>query len=295
MVEPPPTKGRTLRADAWRRLRKNRLAMVGLVWVLLVTVVVVSADLWVPQLFGDPVAIDTQTVAEESLQPPSWEHPFGTDILGRDVLSRTIYGGRASLMVGVFAVMISVVIGLGLGALAGYSGGWWDSLVMRTADIFLAFPYILFAITLLAVFGKGTWNLFLAIGLLAWPSMARVFRSSILSVKENEYVDAGRALGASTSRIVFRHIMPNAMAPIIVLATMSVGGAILAEAGLSFLGFGVQPPDPSWGNMLQDARGYMFNAPWLMLFPGLACVSTVLGFVLLGDGLRDALDVRSKE
>ncbi|MBN1425808.1 ABC transporter permease, partial [Candidatus Fermentibacteria bacterium] len=182
-----------------------------------------------------------------------------------------------------------------LGALAGYYGGWWDSLVMRMADVFLSFPYILFAITLVSVLGRGTWNLFLAIGLLGWPGIARVFRSSILSVKENEYVDAARALGAPTRRIVFRHIMPNAMAPIIVLAAMNIGGAILAEAGLSFLGFGVQPPDPSWGNMLQEARTYMFNAPWMMLYPGLACVTTVLGFVLLGDGLRDALDVKLKE
>jgi peptide/nickel transport system permease protein/oligopeptide transport system permease protein len=288
-------KGRTLRADAWRRLRKNKLAMAGMIWVMLVAIVVASADLWVPPLFGDPTSIDTTTVVERAKQPPSWEHPFGTDKLGRDVLSRTVYGGQASLMVGVVAVLISVVIGLGMGALAGYYGGWWDSIVMRAADVFLSFPYVLFAIVLVSVLGRGTWNLFLAIGLLGWPSIARVFRSSILSVKENEYVDAGKALGASNWRIVFRHIMPNAVAPIIVLATMSIGGAILAEAGLSFLGFGVQPPNPSWGNMIEESRSQMFSAPWLMLFPGLACVTTVLGFVLLGDGLRDALDVKLKE
>lgn len=288
-------KSRTLWVDAWRRLRKNKLAMAGLIWVCFVILIVVSADLWVPRYFGDPTAIDTTTVAERTLLSPSGSHPFGTDKLGRDILSRTIYGGQASLMVGVLAVLISVAIGMVLGALAGYYGGWWDSLVMRMADVFLSFPYILFAITLVSVLGRGTWNLFLAIGLLGWPGIARVFRSSILSVKENEYVDAARALGAPTRRIVFRHIMPNAMAPIIVLAAMNIGGAILAEAGLSFLGFGVQPPDPSWGNMLQEARTYMFNAPWMMLYPGLACVTTVLGFVLLGDGLRDALDVKLKE
>jgi len=289
------SKGRTLRADAWRRLRKNKLAMAGLIWVVFVALIAITADLWVPHFFGDPTALDTTTAAERSLLSPSAEHPFGTDKLGRDILSRTIYGARASLLVGVVAVLISVVIGLIMGAMAAYYGGWWDSIVMRLADIFLAFPYILFAITLMAIFGGGLYTIFLAIGVLGWPSIARVFRSSILSVKENEYVDAARAMGASTPRIIFRHIMPNAVAPIIVYATMSIGGAILAEAALSFLGMGVQPPDPSWGNLLAEDRGFMFTAPWLMLWPGLACVTTVLGFVLLGDGLRDALDVKMKE
>jgi peptide/nickel transport system permease protein len=290
-----PGKGRTLRADAWRRLRKNRLAMAGLIWVIFVIVVAVSAGLWVPRYFGDPITIDTVTAHERSLSSPSWAHPFGTDNLGRDVLSRTIYGARASLLVGVVAVLITLVIGLVLGAIAGYYGGWWDSVIMRLADVFLSFPYILFAITLMAIFGRGLYPIFLAVGIIAWPSIARVFRSSILSVKENEYVDAARAMGASTPRIVFRHIMPNAIAPIIVYATMSIGGAILAEAALSFLGMGVQSPNPSWGNLLAEDRGFMFTAPWLMLFPGFACVTTVLGFVLLGDGLRDALDVKLKE
>jgi peptide/nickel transport system permease protein len=290
-----PGKGRTLRADAWRRLRKNKLAMAGLVWVIFVILVAASAGLWVPRYFGDPISIDTTTVAERSLSSPSWAHPFGTDNLGRDVLSRTIYGARASLLVGVVAVLITLVIGLVLGAIAGYYGGWWDSIIMRLADVFLSFPYILFAITLMAIFGRGLYPIFLAVGIIAWPSIARVFRSSILSVKENEYVDAARAMGASTPRIVFRHIMPNAIAPIIVYATMSIGGAILAEAALSFLGMGVQSPNPSWGNLLAEDRGFMFTAPWLMLFPGFACVTTVLGFVLLGDGLRDALDVKLKE
>lgn len=294
-LEEAAGRGRTLRADAWRRLRKNKLAMAGLIWVIFVSIIAVSADLWVPHFFGDPTAIDTTTVSQRSLLPPSAAHPFGTDKLGRDILSRTIYGARASLLVGVVAVLIMVAIGLVLGAIAAYYGGWWDSIVMRLADIFLAFPYILFAITLMAIFGGGLYTIFLAIGILGWPSIARVFRSSILSVKENEYVDAARAAGASTPRIIFRHIMPNAVAPIIVYATMSIGGAILAEAALSFLGMGVQSPAPSWGNLLAEDRGYMFTAPWLMLWPGLACVTTVLGFVLLGDGLRDALDVKMKE
>lgn len=294
-VETFAGKGRTLRADALRRLRKNKLAVAGLVWIIIVVLVAVTADLWAPYWLGDPIAIDTTTVAEDSLQPPSVEHPFGTDKLGRDIASRVVYGARVSLLVGVVAVFIMVVIGLVAGAVAAYYGGIWDSFIMRTADVFFAFPYILFAVALIAVLGRGFQNVFIAIGILGWPSIARVFRSSILGIKKNEYVDAARAMGASTTRILSRHIMPNSIAPIIVYATMSVGGAILTEAALSFLGMGVQPPQPSWGLMLSDARAYMFTAPWLMIYPGLAILTTVLAFVLLGDGLRDALDVKLKE
>lgn len=287
---------RSLRADAMRRLRRNKLALAGLVWIVLVILVAVTADLWAPRWLGDPVEIDSTTAAQRMLLPPSWEHPFGTDKLGRDIASRVVYGARVSLIVGVVAVAIMVLIGLIMGAIAAYYGGIWDAIIMRLADVFFAFPYILFAITLIAVLGRrGIENVFFAIGFLGWPSIARVFRSSILSVKENEYVDAARALGASTPRILVRHIMPNAVAPIIVYATMSIGGAILTEAALSFLGMGVQPPDPSWGNMLSDARAFMQSAPHMMIFPGLAILTTVLAFVLLGDGLRDALDVKLKE
>jgi len=287
--------GRTLRGDAIRRLKKNKLALAGLAWIVLVILIAITADLWAPYWLGDPIQIDSTTVAERDLLSPSPNHPFGTDELGRDVASRVVYGARVSLIVGIVAVFIMVVIGLILGALAAYYGGIWDSIIMRTADVFFAFPYILFAIALIAVLGKGFQNVFLAIGILGWPSIARVFRSSILSVKENEYVDAARAMGASTRRILARHIMPNSVAPIIVYATMSVGGAILTEAALSFLGMGVQPPSPSWGLMLSEARSFMFTAPWLMIYPGVAILTTVLAFVLLGDGLRDALDVKLKE
>ncbi|MDI6712020.1 MAG: ABC transporter permease [Anaerosomatales bacterium] len=286
---------RTLWGDAWRRLRRNKLAMAGLVWVLLMIVVAVSADLWVPQRYGDPEYIDTTTVSQRMLLAPSSAHPFGTDRLGRDIFARVVYGSRISLAVGVIAVSIEVVIGLILGALAAYYGKLWDSIIMRIADVFLAFPYILFAIALIAVLGKGFMNVFIAIGILGWPSIARVFRGSILSVKENEYVDAARALGASDLRIMARHIMPNSIAPIIVYGTMSIGGAILTEAALSFLGMGVQPPTPSWGLMLSEARAFMFTAPWIMIYPGFAILTTVLAFVLLGDGLRDALDVKMKD
>ncbi len=288
-------KGRTLRGDAFRRLRKNKLALIGLVWIVIVILVAVTADLWAPRVLGDPIKVDSETVVELRLLSPSWEHPFGTDKLGRDVASRVVYGAQKSLIVGVVAVGIMVFIGLIAGALAAYYGGIWDAIIMRTADVFFAFPYLLLAVILVALLGKSFWNVVIAIGILGWPSIARVFRSSILSVKENEYVDAARSLGASTWRILVRHIMPNSVAPIIVYGTMSVGGAILAEAALSFLGIGVQPPEPSWGLMLSEARSSMLSYPWLMIYPGIAILTTVLGFVLLGDGLRDALDVKMKE
>lgn len=281
---------RTLWGDAWIRLKKNKLAIAGLVWVTFIIVLTLSADLWVPQNFGTPTSTEF-----DGLLQPSATHPFGTDRIGRDVFARVVYGARTSLAVGILATSIALIIGLILGALSGYYGGLVDSLVMRTADIFFAFPYILFAITLLAVLGPSFWNVFIAIGILGWPSIARVFRSSILAVKETEYVDAARAMGASDLRIMTRHILPNAIAPIIVYGTMSIGGAILTEAALSFLGMGVQPPTPSWGAMLDDAKAMMVAAPWLTIFPGIAILTTVLAFVLMGDGLRDALDVKMKD
>lgn len=286
---------RTLWGDALYRLRRNKLAIVSLGWIVVMIVIAVSADLWVPTTFGDPIRIDTTKISEQALIPPSSAHPMGTDQLGRDVAARVIYGARFSLAVGIIATAISIVIGLVLGAFSAYYRGIADSIVMRLGDVFLAFPYILFSIALIMVIGRGLTSLFIAIGVLGWPSIARVIRSSIFSVQENEYVDAARAMGASDLRIVARHILPNSMAPIIVYGTMTIGGAILAEAALSFLGLGVQPPSPSWGGMLSQAQNYMTSAPWIMLFPGFAILTTVLAFVLLGDGLRDALDVKMKD
>ena len=257
--------------------------------------VALTADLWAQQWLGSPTASDSTTMATTSLLAPCAEHPFGTDSLGRDILVRVIYGARVSLSVGILATAISTAIGLVMGALAGFYGGIWDTIIMRAADIFLAFPYVLFVVSLIAVIGRSLTNVFVAIGILGWPSIARVFRSAILTVKENDYVDAARAMGASDVRIIARHIFPNSVASIVVYATMNIGGAILTESSLSFLGMGVIPPTPSWGSMIQDGQTYLMTAPWMMIMPGLAILTTVLAFTLLGDGLRDALDVKMKD
>jgi len=277
----------SLYKDAWRRLKRNKLAMVGLGIVIILILIAIFAGFIAPY---DPIT----RIKEDSSLSPSREHLFGTDLLGRDIFSRVIYGSRISIAVGVVAVGISVVIGLFLGALSGYFGSVSDAIIMRIADIFFAFPYILGAIAIMTVLGPGIVNIFIAIGILGWASFARIFRSSVLSIKNKEYIEAARALGASNYRIITKHIFPNAMAPIIVYATMNVGTAIIVEAALSFLGLGVQPPTPAWGKMLSESLDYIDIAPWMMLFPGMAIVITVLGFVLLGDGLRDAFDPRLK-
>ena len=290
-----PAASRTLWGDAFKRLRKNKLAVISVIWIIIVIIVALSADLWAKQWLGSPTAADSTTMAQNSTLPPSGEHPFGTDALGRDILVRVIYGARISLSVGVMATAISTILGLIMGALAGFYGGIWDTIIMRLADIFLAFPYVLFVVSLIAVLGRSLTNVFVAIGILGWPSIARVFRSAILTVKENDYVDAARSMGASDVRIIARHIFPNSVASIVVYATMNIGGAILTESSLSFLGMGVVPPTPSWGSMIQDGQAYLQTAPWMMIMPGLAILSTVLAFTLLGDGLRDALDVKMKD
>ena len=286
---------RTLWGDAWHRLRRNKLAMIAMVWIIFVVLVALTADLWAPAWLGSPIKMDSTQMSVTAHQPPSAEHPFGTDVLGRDVLVRVIYGARISLTVGLLATGISTLIGLILGAIAAYYGGIWDTIIMRMADIFLAFPYTLFVIMMLAVLGGGLQNVFIAIGVLGWPSIARVFRSAILSVKESDYVDAARSMGASDARIIMRHIFPNSVATIVVYATMNIGGAILTESALSYLGMGITPPTPSWGSMIQDGQTYLQTYPWLAIYPGLAILSTVLAFTLLGDGLRDALDVKMKD
>ena len=288
-------RNRTLWGDALRRLLKNKLAVVAFFWIVFIVLVALSADLWVPQTFGNPTYLDTTMAATNQRLAPSSVHPFGTDSVGRDAFSRVIYGARISLAVGIIATGISTLLGLVLGALSAYFGGIWDTIIMRLADVFMAFPYTLFVIALLAVLGPGFINVFIALGLLGWTSVARVLRSAILQVKENDYVSAARALGASGLRIILRHILPNSLASVIVYATMSIGTAILTESALSFLGLGIQPPTPSWGLMISEGRNYLNTAPWLVFCPGAAILLTVLAFTLLGNGLRDALDVKETD
>lgn len=277
----------SLYKDVWKRLKRNKLAMVGFGIIITLILIAIFAPLISPY---DPL----ERIKEDSSLGPSRIHWFGTDILGRDIFSRVIYGSRISLEVGIIAVGISVILGLFFGALSGYFGNIPDTVIMRIADIFFAFPYILGAIAIMTILGPGIINIFIAIGILGWASFARIFRGSILSIKNKEYIEAAKALGAGNYRIITKHIFPNAFAPIIVYATMNVGTAIIVEAALSFLGIGVQPPTPAWGKMLAESLDYIDIAPWLMVFPGLAILITVLGFVLLGDGLRDAFDPKLK-
>jgi len=280
---PPPL---SLKVDVWRRFRKNKLAMVGLALIVLLVLVAVFAEVIAPY---DPEDIPRPVSARE---PPSMEHLFGTDAVGRDLFSRVVFGARVSLRVGIASVIIATVIGVAAGAAAGYYGRWVDTLLMRLTDMFLAFPYILAAIAIITVIGRGERTVILVLGLLGWLAIARVLRSSFLQIKQQEYVEAARAIGVSDRRIIFRHMLPNAIQPVIVYSTLFVGSAVLSEAALSFLGVGVNPPTPAWGLMVADGRNFLATEPHLLFFPGAAIFLTVTAFVFVGDGLRDALDPR---
>lgn len=255
----------------------------------LILVILVLAGVLAPLIAPyDPVKLDLT----QRLLPPSSNHLFGTDHLGRDVFSRTLYGARISLMVGLVVVSIGLAIGTTLGMLAGYVGNTPDQVIMRVADMFLAFPSLVLAMALVAALGPDLLNVMLAISITSWPGYSRLVRGMVLSIKEVDYVDAARAIGVRQGRILVRHILPNAIAPVFVAATLNMGVAIIVASGLSFIGFGVQPPTPEWGAMVSDGRTYMNTHFWIATFPGLAILVAVTGFNLFGDGLRDALDPR---
>jgi len=277
-----------LRHLFWKRFRQNGLALIGAFIVIFLFIVALFAPLISPY---DPGQIDIKRV----LQDPSPEHIFGTDSLGRDVLSRMIWGSRISLLVGFVAVGIATLIGIFLGALAGYYGRWVDNLIMRFVDIMLCFPTFFLILAVIALLEPNIWNIMIIIGITGWMGVARLVRAEFLSLRERDFSVAVRALGAKDFRIIFLHILPNAMAPVLVSATLGVAGAILTESALSFLGIGVQPPTPSWGNILTAGKDNIEIAWWLSLYPGLAILITVLGYNLLGEGIRDAIDPRLKQ
>lgn len=266
----------------------NRLSVAGAVLVGVVFMVSIAAPVLAPY---DPASIDVKNI----LVGPTPAHPLGTDELGRDVLSRMIWGSRVSLRVGFAAVGIATLIGIILGAIAGYYGGNLDSIIMRAVDIMLSIPTVFLILTLIAILEPNIWNIMIAIGLTSWMEPARLIRAEFISLKEREFVVAARAIGASDLRIIMRHILPNGLSPILVSATMGIGGAILIESGLSFLGLGVQPPTPSWGSLLSSGKDNIEIAWWLSVFPGTAILLTVLGYNLVGEGIRDALDPRLVE
>lgn len=269
----------------WHRFKKNPLSVIGLTIILTLAMIAILAPFISPH---EPTKIDVYNV----LSPPGTSHFFGTDELGRDLLSRMIWGSRASLKVGFIAVGIAITIGTILGAIAGYYGGKIDALLMRFVDIMLAFPTFFLILAVIAIVEPSISTIMIIIGLTGWMDVARLVRAEFLTLKERDFISAARAIGANDSRLIFRHIIPNALSPVFVAATFGIAGAILIESGLSFLGLGVQPPEPSWGNILTSGKDNITVAWWLSLFPGLAILITVLSYNLVGEGLRDALDPR---
>jgi peptide/nickel transport system permease protein len=288
-VSEPLVRGRNPTWDALRRLRRDTMALAGIAFLLLVVLVSLLAPVLAPR---DPI----ETNLSQRLAPIGAPgYPLGADELGRDILSRLIWGGRISLLVGFSAVTVAMLLGIVIGLATGYFGRWIDSVFMRLIDILMAFPAILLAITIVASLGPGLRNAMLAVAVVGIPYYARIVRGSVLSLREQEFVQAARVVGASDSRIIFRHILPNTLAPLIVAATLDVGWMIMAAAGLSFLGLGAQPPTAEWGVMLSTGRQFIRNASHLSILPGLAIFLVVLALNFLGDGLRDALDPRLRE
>ena len=274
------------RSGAWGRLRRHRPALVGLTILALEVAIAVAA----PALIPEETAL--QPNPTRMLQAPSAMHLLGTDEVGRDLLARLVYAARISLAVGVLTAIVAVTLGTGLGAVAGYYGGWVDTLIMRITDALLSIPVMFFVIVLTVLMGPNPRTLIIVIGVLSWMELARIIRANFLSLKHKEFAECARAVGVGDVAIMFRHILPNTLAPIVVAGTLGVGQAMLAEAAVSYLGLGVQPPTPSWGNMLFNAQSYLWNAPWVALYPGSMILLTVLAINFVGDGLRDALDPR---
>ena len=271
--------------DTWKRFRRHRPAMVGLAILIIYVVAAAAAPFLTPY---DPVKQELREV----LQPPSVKHPLGTDHLGRDILARILYGGRITLVIGLLAVGLGLAVGVPLGVVSGYYGGWIDLVIQRFTDIMLSFPNILLALSLVAVLGVGLQNVIVAVGVGTVPIFIRLVRGAVLTIREQTYVEAARAVGSGDLRILGRHVLVNALTPVIVQATLSMGSTILVAAGLGFLGLGVEPRTPEWGAMLGEGRNYIFRASYTVTFPGLAIFLAVLAFNLVGDGLRDALDPR---
>ena len=284
----PKTKKNSQWRDVWRRLRKNRMAMFGLCVLILLVFLAIFADVVAPYGYDD------QNYSQ-MLELPSWQHVMGTDNYGRDIFSRIVYGTRISLLIGFISLAISTIVGSILGACAGYFGGASDTIIMRGSDILMAIPRTVLAIAIATTLGPGLVNAMIAVAIGTIPSFTRVVRASTLTVKDQEYVEAARAIGASNFHIIKKYVFPNVLAPIIVQATLGVGTAILQAASLSFLGIGISPPTPEWGSMLSAARSYMRDYWHMVLFPGLAIMITVLALNLFGDGLRDALDPKLKK
>jgi len=281
---------RSRSAEIWHRLKKNKGAMVGLAIIMLLVVVTVSID-WI-------LDYETQVITQnlkERLQKPSKEHLMGTDDLGRDIFNRLIYGTRFSLSVGFVAVSIALAVGTTLGAFAGYYGGTVEDIIMRLTDIFAAVPNMLMAIVIVSALGANTINLMIAVGVTSVPQFVRITRASVLTVRNQEYVEAARAIGQSETKIIFSHILPNCLSPIIVQTTLRIASAIISASALSFLGLGVPAPAPEWGSMLSAGRKFLRGYSYITLFPGLAIMITVLAFNMVGDGLRDALDPKLKK
>ncbi|WP_019154965.1 ABC transporter permease [Robertmurraya massiliosenegalensis] len=286
-IEPIEEKAVSPWLEAWRSFRKNKLAVIGTLIVLFFILIAIFAPLIAPE------GINEQKY-DKTLLAPSSEYWFGTDDFGRDIFSRVVYGARISLWVGFISVAGSIIVGCLLGILAGYYGKWVDTIISRFFDILLAFPSILLAIAIVAVLGPSLRNALIAIAVINIPNFGRLIRSRVLSVKQEEYILAARGVGMKNSRILFHHVLPNSIAPIIVQGTLAIATAIIEAAALGFLGLGAEAPNPEWGKMLADARTLLTQAPWTMFFPGLAIMLAVLGFNLMGDGLRDALDPRMK-